>query len=204
MELERPRASASLAPAALAPTASVSSVTPAASVTSAAPLAPVASVIPTASVASLIPPASVASVASVISPRTHSPTVISDDEETTVSHSPITISDDEEEEIAPVRRLPTLRHPQTLVDPQYGGDSDEETSISAAPQAESSGQVGGSKTPKRIEFDEPDCRLVFMKALLCKTFTPQDEYADLDTVLYSFREVIRREIVPILAEHPGG
>ena len=44
---------------------------------------------------------------------------------------------------------------------------------------------------------------MFRKALLCKTFTPQDEYADLKTVLYSFREVIRRELVPILAEHPG-
>ena len=55
-----------------------------------------------------------------------------------------------------------------------------------------SGQVGGSKTQKRIEFAETDCRRVFRNALLCKTFTPQDEYADLNTVLYSFREVIRR------------
>ena len=101
-----------------------------------------------------------------------------------------------------MRRLPAVRPLQSLVDPQYGGDSDEETPISTTPQAEIV-QVGGSKTPKRIEFDEADCRLVFRKALLCKTFTPQDEYADLNTVLYSFREVIRRELVPILAEHPG-
>ena len=225
MEHERSRSSASVGPSAsvapaivlppapLAPSASVASVTvPLASVPSVTPAASVPSVIPAASFASVIQPASVASVtptasvASVISPRTHSPTVISDDEDTTVSHSPITISDEEEEEIVPVRRLPTVRHPQSLVDPQYGGDSDEETPISATqshPQAESSGQVGGSKTQKRIEFDETDCRLVFKKALLCKTFTPQDEYADLDTVLYSFRDVIRRELVPILAEHPG-
>ena len=177
MELERRRAFASVAAAPVAPSALVASV-----------ISPV----------SVPPPAP---LASVISPRTHSPTVISDDEDTTFSHSPITISD-EEEEIVPVRRLPTVRHPQSLVDLQYGGDSDEETPISAT-QSHPRGQVGGSKTPKRIDFNERDCRRVFRNALLCKTFTPKDEYADLNTVLSSFREVIRRELVPILAEHPG-
>ena len=106
MERESHRASASVAPAILPPPA---------------PLAPVASVTPTASVPSVIP---AAPLAPVISARTHSPIVISDEEDTTVSHSPITISDEEEEEIVPVRRLPTVRHPQSIVDPQYGGDSD--------------------------------------------------------------------------------
>ena len=69
-------------------------------------------------------------------------------------------------------------------------------------QAEN-GQVGGARTQKRIEFKETEWRLVFRKALLCKTFTPQDYYAELNTVLLSFREVIRRELLPILAEHPG-
>ena len=125
MERESHRASASVAPAILPPPA---------------PLAP------TASVASVIPPASVpppAPLASVIPPRTNSTTVISDDD-TTVSQSPITISDDEEEEIAPVRRLPAVRPRQSLVDPQYGGDADEETPISTTPQAES-GQVSSRK-----------------------------------------------------------
>ena len=54
------------------------------------------------------------------------------------------------------------------------------------------GQVGGSKTPKRIEFDETECQRLFRNALLSKTFTPQYEYAELNTVLYSFREMIRR------------
>ena len=40
-------------------------------------------------------------------------------------------------------------------------------------QAEN-GQVGGSKTQKHIEFKETECRIVFRKALLCKTFTAQD------------------------------
>ena len=44
---------------------------------------------------------------------------------------------------------------------------------------------------------------MFRKALLCKTFTPHEEYADLNTVLYSFRKVIHRELRPILIEHPG-
>ena len=87
------------------------------------------------------------------------PNCNSDDEHTTISHSPITISDDEEEEFAPVRRLPAVRPRQSLVDPQYGGDSDEETPISTTHQAES-GQVGGAKTQKRIEFDETECRRV--------------------------------------------
>ena len=63
--------------------------------------------------------------------------------------------------------------------------------------------VTTSNTHKRIEFDDRDCRLVFRKALLCKTFTHQDEYADLNTVRYTFRDVIRRELVPILVKHPG-
>ena len=112
MELERPRASASFAPAALA---SVASVTP---------VAPVPLVIPAASVTPVAP------VPSVILPITHSTIEISDDEDTAVSHSPITISDDEDE-IDPVRRLPAVRPLQSLVDPQYGGDSDEETPISS-------------------------------------------------------------------------
>ncbi len=62
-----------------------------------------------------------------------------------------------------------------------------------------SGQFGGSKTQKCIEFNETGCRRVFRNARLCKTFTRQDEYADLNIVLYSFREVIRRELLPNLA-----
>ena len=188
MELERPRASSFAhaivhLPAALAPTASVT------------PVAPVAPAI-------VLPPAP---LASVIPPRFHSTIEISDDEDTAVSHSPITISDDEEEEIAPVRRLPAVGPSQSSVIPPVAPPV-RLVPLSATNshlQVESSGQVGGSKTQKHIEFDETDCRLVFRKALLCKTFTPQDEYADLNTVLYSFREVIRRELVPILAAHPG-
>ena len=106
-----------------------------------------------------------------------------------------------------------LTHPTVpLVDLAYGADDEPQEPHSDVlaehpvlfndEQAEN-GQVGGSKTQKRIEFKETECRRLFRKALLCKSITPQDEYADLDTVLYSFREVIRRELVPILAEHPG-
>ena len=188
MERERSSASpsvgpsASVAPAIVPPPAAVAAT------------APVPSVIRVALVPSVI---RVAPVPSVIPTGTHSTIVISDDEDTTVSHSPITISDDEEEEIAPVRRLPAVTPPVALpvhLFPISANQTD--------PQLES-GQVGGAKTQQRIEFEETECRRVFRNALLCKTFTPQDEYADLNTVLYSFREVIRRELVPILAEHPG-
>ena len=60
--------------------------------------------------------------------------------------------------IQPASVTPTVEPPLRLVP------------ISATHQADS-GQVGGAKTQKRIEFEETDCRLVFRKALLCKTFT---------------------------------
>ena len=115
-----------------------------------------------------------------------------------ISHTPASIS-----------TRSALTHPTIpLVDLAYGADDEsqepqsdvltEQPVLVNDEQAEN-GQVGGSKTQKRIEFKETECRIVFRKALLCKTFTPQDEYADLNTVLYSFREVIRRELVPILA-----
>ena len=148
MELERPSASASVAPvAALVPPAPVASVTPPVSVTLIAP---------SAQATSLIPPASVA------------PT-------------------------APLTTVPPTAPLAAGIPP---------ASISAT-QSDPLGQVGGAKTQKRIEFNEVDCRLAFRKALLCKTFTPQDEDADLNTVLYSFREVIRRELRHIMAEHPS-
>ena len=117
---------------------------------------------------------------------------------------------------ASISPRPALIQPTlTLVELEYGAE-DETQEPQSDVQAEhpvlvnvfnegqaEKRQVRGAKTQKRIEFDETDCRRVFRKALLCKTFTPQDEYADLNTVLYSFREVIRRELIPILTEHPG-
>ena len=227
MERERPRASASVAPTALATSASVSSLVAPAIVP------PPAALAATPSVASVIP---VAPVPSVISARTHSTIVISDDEDTTVSHSPITISDDEEEEIAPVRRLPLVRPlqptaavasvlqqasvpsfiqpvsviPVASVIPAASVTQTVAPSVRLVPISATQShhqadivQIGGAKTQQRIEFEETECRRVFRNALLCKTFTPKDEYADLNTVLYSFREVIRRQLVPILAEHRG-
>ena len=68
-----------------------------------------------------------------------------------------------------------------LVDLEYGEEDEsqeshsdvqaEETLIFNDEQVEA-GQVGGSKTQKRIEFDETECRRMFRNALLCKTFTP--------------------------------
>ena len=66
-----------------------------------------------------------------------------------------------------------------LVDLAYGADDESQEPHSDVlaehpvlvndEQAEN-GQVGGSKTQKRIEFKETDCRRVFRKALLYKTF----------------------------------
>ncbi len=39
--------------------------------------------------------------------------------------------------------------------------------------------------------------------MLCKTFEPVDVDAHLNTILFSFRDVIRRELTRILALHPG-
>ena len=189
MELERPRASASVAPA---PPARPSPLP--------APAPTLLS--PGALGLSRVAPASTITVPQ---PRSQSPIVISDDEELTVSYSPITISEDDEEESVPVRRLPiapirplapvpptaplasvippaTVIQPASLIPPAPVAPT---VPVSATPQVDN-GQVGGAKTQKRIEFDETDCRRVFRKALLCKTFTPQDEYADLNTMLYSF------------------
>ncbi len=72
---------------------------------------------------------------------------------------------------------PALTQPTVpLVDLEYGAEDE----MQEQPE---NGQVGGSKTQKRIEFKETECRRLFRNALLCKTFTPQDEYAELDTVL---------------------
>ena len=65
------------------------------------------------------------------------------------------------------------------------------------------GQIGGARVLKRIKFNEEECRRLFNDALLCKTYTPVDYYADLNTVLFSFRDVIQREMAPIVAFHPG-
>ena len=99
-----------------------------------------------------------------------------------------------------------------LVDLEYGAEDEtqepqsdvlaEQPVLFNDEQAEN-GQVGGARTQKRIEFKESACRRLFRKALLCKSFTPQDEYADRDTVRYAFSEVIQQELFPILAEHPG-
>ena len=143
---------------------------------SVASITPVASATPAASVPSIIQPVSVTPVASV-TPTASLASVI----------QPVSV--------IPAASVTLPVAPRVSLVPI--------STTQSQPQAESSGQVGGPKTQKRIEFKETDCRLVFRKALLCKTFAPQDEYADLNTVLYSFREVIRRELVPILAEHPG-
>ncbi len=60
---------------------------------------------------------------------------------------------------------------------------------------------GEGLTEQRIS--EPSVALCLFEfdALLCNTFTLQDEYADLNTVLYSFREVIRRVKAWMEVEH---
>ena len=103
--------------------------------------------------------------------------------------------------------LPTIIPSRSLVNPQYGLDSDDEEpkdqpSSSQDPDSAEAGQVGGGRK-RRTKFIEIACHRAFRDALLCKTFKPVDEDADLDTVLFSFRDVIRRELARILAEHPG-
>ena len=94
---------------------------------------------------------------------------------------------------APVLSVPlaTISHRSALtqpavplLDPEYGAE-DETQEPQSDFQAEQhfllngfnddqaeSGQVGGARTQKQIEFNETGCRRVFRKALLCKTFTP--------------------------------
>ena len=100
--------------------------------------------------------------------------------------------------------LPT----HSLVDPQYGLDSEDEE-----PQDQPSSrdphllnsveawQVGGGR--KRLtQFIESECPRVFRNAMFCKTFKPVDEDADLDTILVSFRDVLHRELAYNIALHP--
>ena len=112
--------------------------------------------------------------------------------------------------MAPLLQAPLLQAPllptKSLVDPQYGLDSDDEAPedqpSSLDPHSVEAGQLGGGRK-KRTQFIEIACHRAFRDALLCKTFKPVDEDADLNTVLFSFRDVIRRELARILAEHPG-
>ena len=64
------------------------------------------------------------------------------------------------------------------------------------------GQVGSGRK-KRTQFIEIECRRAFHDAIVCKTFKPVDEDADLDTVLFSFRDVLHRELARLLTDHPG-
>ncbi len=62
--------------------------------------------------------------------------------------------------------------------------------------------MGGGRS-KRTQFKEIECRSAFNDAMVCKTFEPVDVDGDLNTILFSFRDVIRRELTRILALHPG-
>ena len=62
--------------------------------------------------------------------------------------------------------------------------------------------MGGARS-KRTQFKEIGCRTAFHGSIFCKTFEPVDVDADLNTILFSFRDVIQRELSRILALHPG-
>ena len=62
--------------------------------------------------------------------------------------------------------------------------------------------MGGGRS-KRTQFKEIECRSTFHNAMLCKPFEPVDVDTDLNTILFSFRNVIQRELSRILTLHPG-
>jgi len=118
-------------------------------------------------------------------------------------------------EAAPLQAALLSSH--SLGDHQYGLDSeDEEPEVQRAqtdPDPHSSnsdkengeakrGQMGGGRS-KRTQFKEIACRSTFHESMLCKTFEPVDVDADLNTILFSFRDVIQRELTHILTLHPG-
>ncbi len=64
-------------------------------------------------------------------------------------------------------------------------------------------QLGGARTPKRIKLNEMECPRGIPDAILCKTYAPADYCADRHTVLFSFREMIQRELCSIGAFDRG-
>ncbi len=90
---------------------------------------------------------------------------------------------------------PQVQQAQTDADP-LSVNSDRENSEA------NGGQMGGGRS-KRTQFKEIACRSVFHNAMFCKTFESVDLDADLNTLLFSFRDVIKRELSRILALHPG-
>ena len=111
----------------------------------------------------------------------------------------------------------TLLPNHSLDDPKYGLDSvDEERQVQRAQRDPNphllntdkengdanGGQMGGGRN-KRTQFKEIAWRRVFHNAMGCKTFEPVDVDAELNTVLFSFRDVIQRELSRIVTLHPG-
>ena len=129
--------------------------------------------------------------------------------------------------IAPILHLPaapnsSVIQPKSLVDPEYGLDSKEEPEDQPSSRLKltlpepdtqilnsdmendeaSEGQMGGGRS-NWTQFKEIACRSAFHNAMVCKTFEPLDVDADLHTLLFSFRDVIQRELSRILTLHPG-
>ena len=96
---------------------------------------------------------------------------------------------DSEHEEPQVQRAQTDPDPHSLNSDKENGEANR-------------GQMGGTRS-KRTQFKEIGCRSVFHNAMFCKTFESVDLDADLNTLLFSFRDVIKRELSRILALHPG-
>ena len=67
---------------------------------------------------------------------------------------------------------------------------------------ENFGQWGGAKI-RKAKFAAIECREAFDHAILCITYQPTEEIGDLREILLGFRDVLPRELPPLIQRHPG-
>ena len=62
--------------------------------------------------------------------------------------------------------------------------------------------VGGGKKNK-VEFTDGECRRTFRGAVYCRSFVPTKKASDLSSTLESVVEILKAELLRLIAEHHG-
>ena len=62
-------------------------------------------------------------------------------------------------------------------------------------------QWAGTKI-RKAKFDATECREAFGLAITCMSYCPNEEIADISEMLLRFRDVLQRELPPLIQRHP--
>ena len=93
--------------------------------------------------------------------------------------------------------------PAPVTAPPSGERASVDFETESWPQIEENfGQWGGAKI-RKAKFDATECREAFAHAITCMSYRPTDEIGDLREILLGFRDVLQRELPPLIQRHPG-